>query len=131
MKPLKDLSEIDTNSKEGKYLIASLAVLTTQPVLKLNGVARQGTHMTPDDMLNEVTELCLLMYDDVLDDLIIAKEPATFESSLQTLINKFSLENESNTPDFVLAKFLRLCLDSFNEAANAKEKYHGTISIIN
>jgi hypothetical protein len=29
-----------------------------------------------------------------------------FEKELAALINKYSLENESNTPDFILAAFL-------------------------
>lgn len=38
----------------------------------------------------------------------------TFEEELKELINKHSKENESNTPDFILAQFLNSCLEAFN-----------------
>ncbi len=46
----------------------------------------------------------------------------TFGKELAQLINKHSLENLSNTPDFILAKFMSNCLDSFNLAT--KERTH-------
>lgn len=33
-----------------------------------------------------------------------------FEKELQTLINRHSKENESDTPDFILANYLKDCL---------------------
>jgi hypothetical protein len=40
----------------------------------------------------------------------------SFERELAHVINRFSVENISNTPDFVLARFLRLALASFDAA---------------
>ena len=34
-----------------------------------------------------------------------------FENELRSLINKYSLENDLNTPDFILAAFMKNCLD--------------------
>lgn len=41
----------------------------------------------------------------------------TFESKLRDLLNSLSLEAPSNTPDFALARYLRNCLEAYNEAA--------------
>lgn len=51
----------------------------------------------------------------------------TFEQSLEKAINSHSMEDGSNTPDFILAQYLADCLVSFNNAINniAKgEDYH-------
>lgn len=47
----------------------------------------------------------------------------TFQNELSSLLNRYSKENESNTPDFILAKFLIGALRSFNIAVNQK-KFH-------
>ncbi len=48
-----------------------------------------------------------------------------FQEELAELINKHSKENESNTPDFLLAEFLCKCLEAFNKAVNARKVWHG------
>ena len=48
-----------------------------------------------------------------------------FEKELGVLLNKHSEENDSNTPDFILAKYLMWCLQNFNEAIKAREKWYG------
>lgn len=48
-----------------------------------------------------------------------------FEKELGTLINKQSLENDSNTPDFILAQYLAGCLATFNVAVQQRETWHG------
>lgn len=54
-----------------------------------------------------------------------------FEQELRDLINRYSLENESNTPDFILAEFLIKCLEAFNEASNKREEWYGKKLTIN
>lgn len=49
----------------------------------------------------------------------------TFEKDLEDLINKYSLENESNTPDFILAEYLQNCINSFNISVNRRSKWYG------
>lgn len=49
----------------------------------------------------------------------------SFEEELKELINRHSKENGCNTPDFVLAEYLRDCLSIFNVAVNAREYYYG------
>ena len=48
----------------------------------------------------------------------------TFEEALTNLINKYSEENGSNTPDFILAKYMYECLENFNTAVSAREKWY-------
>lgn len=49
----------------------------------------------------------------------------TFEDELRQTINKYSEENGSNTPDFILAEYLCQCLKAFNMASRAREKWYG------
>jgi hypothetical protein len=48
-----------------------------------------------------------------------------FKTELQHLINRFSKENDSNTPDFILAEYLSDCLAAFNTATQLRETWHG------
>jgi hypothetical protein len=50
---------------------------------------------------------------------------ACFQDGLAKLLNRYSVENESNTPDFILAEFLRGCLTTFAEATKKREKWYG------
>ena len=47
----------------------------------------------------------------------------TFEDEIRQVINKWSEENPSNTPDFILARYLLNCLDTFNIAVQAREEW--------
>jgi hypothetical protein len=53
-----------------------------------------------------------------------APEPE-FVDKLAALINSVSRENRSNTPDFVLAKFMETCLFAFENASNTRERWFG------
>ena len=48
-----------------------------------------------------------------------------FRKELETLINCQSMENGSDTPDFILADYLTDCLESFDKAMQAREKWYG------
>lgn len=48
-----------------------------------------------------------------------------FEKELEQLINKYSQEMGSNTPDFLLAKYLIGCLNTFESAVNCRENWYG------
>lgn len=48
-----------------------------------------------------------------------------FETELEHLINRYSLENGSNTPDFILAEYLRDCLRVWDKSIAAREKWYG------
>jgi len=48
-----------------------------------------------------------------------------FISELRNLINKHSMENASNTPDFILARYLTNCLRAWNQATQQRETWYG------
>lgn len=48
-----------------------------------------------------------------------------FRKELETLINRHSLENGSNTPDFILANYLVACLKVFDATLVEREKWYG------
>ena len=49
----------------------------------------------------------------------------TFREELTELVNKHSLENESDTPDFVLAQFIIDSLFAFDQSTKMREKWYG------
>jgi hypothetical protein len=48
----------------------------------------------------------------------------TFETSLERLIGRFSVNSESDTPDFILAGYIRGCLDAWNQSVSARDKFY-------
>jgi len=48
-----------------------------------------------------------------------------FCQELRKLINRHSMENGSDTPDFMLATYLTDCLIAFNHTLQAREKWYG------
>lgn len=47
-----------------------------------------------------------------------------FVKELAQLINKNSLENVSNTPDFIIAEYLTKCLESFNQVVKMRDAWY-------
>ncbi len=47
------------------------------------------------------------------------------KNELAEVINRNSLENESNTPDWILADYLFECLCAFNHAAQRRDNWSG------
>jgi hypothetical protein len=48
-----------------------------------------------------------------------------FYEELEMLINKYSKENNSDTPDYILANYLVNCLSVFEEAVLQREYWYG------
>ena len=48
-----------------------------------------------------------------------------FELRLEELINQHSMENGSDTPDFILAAYLNECLLNFDAAVKRREEWYG------
>lgn len=48
-----------------------------------------------------------------------------FREELQALINSYCMENESDTPDFLLAAYLIKCLDAYNECVMQRDQWLG------
>lgn len=49
----------------------------------------------------------------------------SFEEELTKLINRHSIENQSDTPDFILAQYVRNCLHAYNVAVLRRDKWYG------
>jgi hypothetical protein len=50
--------------------------------------------------------------------------PSAFEKELTELINKHSMEGQSEIPDFVLAKYLHGCLTNFAVAVLRRDQWY-------
>jgi len=49
----------------------------------------------------------------------------TLESELESLLNRWSAENGSNTPDYILSEYMLTCLRAFNLGVKARDKWYG------
>jgi hypothetical protein len=47
----------------------------------------------------------------------------SFEEEFRKLVNSYSMESASNTPDFILARYLIDCMDSFNHAVRTRDDW--------
>lgn len=57
--------------------------------------------------------------------------PKAFQDELESLINRHSMENGSQTPDFILAEYLFGCLQVFDTAVAARSKWFGYCEVDN
>ncbi len=48
-----------------------------------------------------------------------------FVKELEELINKYSVENESDTPDFILAGYIARCLDAYAYTITQRDQWWG------
>jgi hypothetical protein len=69
-----------------------------------------GTSRSPDDGRAQMT-----------DEKI---ESTEFYAELEKLLNRYSQENHSDTPDFILTAFIRGCLESFNSATRRRDDWY-------
>ena len=51
------------------------------------------------------------------------KQTKAFAKDLERLINKHSMENGSDTPDWILAEYLMLCLKAFNRTSKLRARW--------
>jgi len=52
-------------------------------------------------------------------------EKKSFGDELKDLINRYNVENNSNTPDFVLSQYLVHCLAAYETAIHSRNKFYG------
>ncbi len=50
------------------------------------------------------------------------EQQGQFGENLRQLLNRYSAENDSNTPDFVLTAYLIACLNAFNHSVNSRNR---------
>ena len=48
-----------------------------------------------------------------------------FRMELQNLLNRYSIENDSDSPDFILAAYLIRCLDAFALTVRERDNWYG------
>jgi len=54
---------------------------------------------------------------------VVAKP--VFEEALRGLLNSYSKENDSNTPDFILANYIHRCLETWAITTRERERWYG------
>lgn len=54
---------------------------------------------------------------------------STFKDELESVINRYSKENGSDTPDFILANYLTDCLEAFDRAVLNRQQWYGHKSL--
>lgn len=50
----------------------------------------------------------------------------TFSQELESLLNRYSMDTKTNTPDFILAEYLLACLGAYKGAQAASAHWHRT-----
>jgi hypothetical protein len=51
-------------------------------------------------------------------------QPPNLWDEVQHLLNKYSRENHSQTPDFILAQFLASSLEAYEQAVNSRDSWY-------
>jgi len=59
-----------------------------------------------------------------IDGIITSTDRPPFVKVLENLINSYSKETKSDTPDFILAEYLNNCLSAFDLACNKRESWY-------
>lgn len=66
------------------------------------------------------------IYEEIPDKLSnMSTEEISFKKALETLINKYSQENTSDTPDFILAEYMQSCLSAYEVAVTRRDEWFG------
>lgn len=55
---------------------------------------------------------------------------SNFQKELTELINSHCLENESDSPDFILAEYMLDTLDAYNDAVKKREAWYGRKTVM-
>jgi hypothetical protein len=120
---LKNLSAINTNCAEGRALMGALSIISTESQL----------NKEPDAILMQCVDLANRMYKgaSALPE-SVELDRSGFEKELESLINRYSMESGSNTPDYILVEYMANCLNSFHQATRLRDNwYGGKRSVIN
>ena len=79
-----------------------------------------------DDIISDCLDKLKTWHNGLYAELneIVPRE-TQFHRELSSFLNRYSKENGSNTPDFLLASYLIGCLHTFNSIVNAREEWYG------
>jgi hypothetical protein len=50
---------------------------------------------------------------------------SNLKKDIETVLNVACAENESNTPDWILANYLLSCLEAFDKATQQRDEWYG------
>lgn len=104
--------------------------VSKEQLAQMNNAAEKYLQTHPDVQVNpkragqEVTSKAWIRPYSIRETETIMRDGTSFTNELKKLINRYSEENRSNTPDFILANYLVACLDAFNASAQAREKWY-------
>ena len=81
-----------------------------------------------DDVISDCLDKLKIWHNGLYAELneIVPRE-TQFHRELTSLLNRYSKENGSNTPDFLLASYLTGCLRTFNSIVNSREEWYGRV----
>jgi hypothetical protein len=82
-------------------------------------------HVAPLVISEEDNIPCTAVSEEKVQDLTPRPVLTAFEQELRRLINRMSMENESNTPDFILAEYMNACLAAYTFATRRREQWYG------
>lgn len=108
--------------------------ISKEQLAHMNHAAEKYLQTYPDVQVNpnlagqagqEVTSKAWIRPYSIRETETIMRDGTSFTNELKKLISRYSEENRSNTPDFILANYLVACLDAFNASAQAREKWYG------
>lgn len=119
-----NLSEINTLTVEGKLLMAAISLEADDEKFLNSPAVPEVLEIILEEMQARAKKI-YPDYDSDQQTLASMNEPKTFEQKIATAINQHSIENESNTPDYILAKYLRDCLTAFARASQTREWWYG------
>lgn len=60
-----------------------------------------------------------------ISDVTSTDNSKSFHDELTSVINRYSKENESDTPDYILALYLMACLDAFSFSVILRDRWYG------
>lgn len=72
---------------------------------------------------NTRADVLIAMVDDLVNNEPEGEQDNQFLKELQNLINRYNKENDSDTPDFILAQYLNNCLESFDIALRQRSDW--------
>jgi len=55
----------------------------------------------------------------------VEPDPTAMVDDIAATLNRYCAENGSDTPDFILAEYLKRCLDNYDATLQAREKWYG------
>lgn len=59
------------------------------------------------------------------DVIEVSMTKLNFLADIETVINRYSKENDSNTPDFLLAAYIKDCLDIWARYTQLRDRWYG------